>query len=31
LTGRLFFDCAGTPFGTILFSGLGFVSNPALT
>lgn len=26
-----FFDCAGTPFGTILFRGLGLVFRPALT
>lgn len=28
---RGFFDCAGTPFGVILFRGLGFVFNPAFT
>ena len=27
----LFFDCAGTPFGVMLFSGVGFVFNPAFT
>jgi len=31
LAAILFFDCAFTPFGVILFKGLGLVFNPALT